>query len=509
MGIDPQTYEQQSAFNQEQIQNPRESSQEHFHQPSHLLEGSGLPPTSPHPDQFVAPQNQGETPYGQVPFDSSFLPHHSHNLDPVGNLPSSHVQEPFLSEFDLDTTTSLHTSWFESQDKYPPSTAWSEQYPRNLSSSHRWESHSFPEQPLPSEVQDHTHENTALSHLEQTLQNTLTYPVTFIDENNHHSTLEYPIGGGNPNSSYAFIDMHNHTNPLYFTNNRMDQRYTSPERYILLSHTEGAVRLYTPQNAYNYIAEQRNQRSQISQIASNTTENSQSSELLNERTIQKTGKTRHQLENERTIQKTGKTIYQLVNERTIQKTGKTLSEIKGLAKTLKTSGKTVANTLALLKQLEQALTQQKTLSNFTRQNDGTISINGRQAQLYNVPGRGMNCLLYAMLAADGHNIDTPQTHQIVANTRTFLQTIGRAQADDLLEMDTATSQGAEALAYLRSMGHLDHNRGITIHATWQNPQDHQTYIVRQDVIPSQNGASPIELYLNLHENHYNYIKYLD
>jgi hypothetical protein len=121
----------------------------------------------------------------------------------------------------------------------------------------------------------------------------------------------------------------------------------------------------------------------------------------------------------------------------------------------------------------------------------------------------MNCLIYAMLAANGHNIDAPATQQIVENTRTFLQTIGRAQENELLEMDTASSQGAEALAYLRSMGHIHADSGIVIHATWQNPQDGQTHILRQDIIPSQNGASSTELYLNLVEHHYYYIEYLD
>jgi hypothetical protein len=336
----------------------------------------------------------------------------------------------------------------------------------------------------------------------------LTYPVTFTNDSNQHSTIEYPIGGGNPNLPYAFVDMRNPINPLYFTNNPIDQRYNDSQRYLFLSSDEGQIRLYTPQNAYNYVIEQRNYISQITQTESN--KNIQTKHQRHKQlTMEKHGKTTHQRHEQLTMEKHGKTSQQQRIKISMDKTGHTPIQINRMGKKFNIPGKTVAAILTLLKRLDQTLTQQKTLSKFTQSSDNTISINGRQAQLHDVPGRGMNCLLYAMLAANGHDIHAPATLQIVRDTRAFLQTIGRAQENELLEMDTATSQGAEALAYLRSMGHMNPNQGITIHATWRNPQDNQTHIMRQDVIPSQNGASSIELYLDLQEHHYNYIEYLD
>ena len=160
-----------------------------------------------------------------------------------------------------------------------------------------------------------------------------------------------------------------------------------------------------------------------------------------------------------------------------------------MARKLGVPVKTVRETLTLLKQLETVAIQQKAqpkpLSDFTQHHDRTISINGRRARIHNVPDRGMNCLLYAVLAANGYHIQAQETGQRVTDARAFLQTIGRANENELLDMDTASSQGADVLAYFRSMGHTNPDQGLTIHATWQNPQDHQTYIVRHDVIPSQ------------------------
>ena len=390
MGINPQQWAltHDAASQPEQTSNLRGSPQEPFHPPSQFLESDGntsrahtFSPQYHDPPPPYQGYGDGSSvgPYSQAPFDRSFsipptadssqflgssgdtLPPHMswhealrHDFLPpspsyqhggqdsglVAGLSSWHsdthlpFQEQSSSEFDPETTASLHTSWDESQGNDLPSSVWSGDYSQYTStypsSSQGWESHHFPEQTDQSEVPNDNFEHASSSHFQETLQNMLNYPVAFMDKNNQSSTMEYPIGGGNPNSSYAFVDLHNPTNPLYFTNDLMDQRYTNSDRYMMLSHTDGLVRLYTPQNAYDYAIGQRNQRSQVTQIGRNAIDNSTDQNTNNDITRtnkRETGKTRSQLLDDRLKREKGKTRYKLRNEEKKRETGKGMSKL--------------------------------------------------------------------------------------------------------------------------------------------------------------------------------------
>ena len=98
------------------------------------------------------------------------------------------------------------------------------------------------------------------------------------------------------------------------------------------------------------------------------------------------------------------------------------------------------------------------------------------------------------VGANGHDISTAGTQQIATNGRDFLQTLDLATENEMLDMDSAHSQGAYAIAYLRSIGAINADRGLTIHAYWYHPGDNRNYLTRIPVLPSTTVVSMIKGY---------------
>lgn len=148
------------------------------------------------------------------------------------------------------------------------------------------------------------------------------------------------------------------------------------------------------------------------------------------------------------------------------------------------------------------------------------TLNGRRVRLHDVPGDGMNCLIYALLHAGGRptrqrGVPLEQatrrqlrTENIVEQTREFLRTNDAVQDNTMLRADSIYEIGS-VVGYLRSQGHLHQDRGIIIHRYRYNSMTNQPVLEANTILESSNQAPPIELFLRETEQHFYSIQELD
>jgi hypothetical protein len=103
-----------------------------------------------------------------------------------------------------------------------------------------------------------------------------------------------------------------------------------------------------------------------------------------------------------------------------------------------------------------------------------------------VDGRGMNCLINALLTAVGQH-----SGRRVIEAREFLVMHDVAERNEMLEL--ASAAGAQLIAYLRSKHLLGGDRGVRVHYFMGGKLAHQ------DVA---GGGNPVQIFLSFRERHF-------